>query len=127
MVAQKRQERAEGGRAARVNIRMTADDSLRLTAAAERAGLSLPAYLVESGLRAGNFDTKSDRDAAVYEVIKLERQVARIGNNVNQIAHRLNALGEVDPGLAEVARDVRMAMRAVQNLATDVGGMGSRR
>lgn len=124
MAEPRRQSHAGPRRDARVNLRVAADDKLRLEAAAAGAGMTLPAYLVYAGLRGGGFDTPSDRDAAVFEVIKLERAVARVGNNVNQIAHRLNALGEVDPGMAEAAAEVRAVMAAVRELGMRVARLG---
>ena len=55
--------------------------------------------------------------------MKLEHQVARVGNNVNQIAHRLNALDEVDPGMKDAAAEVRRTMRAVQQLGLRIAEM----
>lgn len=121
-----RQAHAGPRRDERVHVRLSPEDKVRLSAAARQAGMSLPAYLVHAGLHAGGFDTPTDRDAALFEVVKLECQVARVGNNVNQIAHRLNALEEVDPGMKEAAADVRRAMRAVQSLGMRIAEMGER-
>lgn len=122
----KRQAHVGPRRDERVHVRLSPEDKLRLSAASRQAGMSLPAYLVHSGLQSGGFDTPTDRDAALFEVVKLERQVARVGNNVNQIAHRLNALEEVDPGMKEAVADVRRAMRAVQSLGMRIAEMGER-
>lgn len=126
MTEAKRQAHVGPRRDERVHVRLSPEDKLRLSAAASQAGMSLPAYLVHSGLQSGGFDTPTDRDAGLFEVVKLERQVARVGNNVNQIAHRLNALEEVDPGMKEAAADVRRAMRAVQSLGMRIAEMGER-
>lgn len=126
MADSKRQAHVGPRRDERVHVRLSPEDKVRLTAAAVQAGMSLPAYLVHSGLQSGGFDTPTDRDAALFEVVKLEHQVARVGNNVNQIAHRLNALEEVDPGMKEAAADVRRAMRAVQALGMRIAEMGDR-
>ena len=120
---QMRQAHAGPRRDERVNVRLSPEDKVRLSAAARQAGMTLPAYLVHSGLHAGGFETPRERDAALYEVMKLEHQVARVGNNVNQIAHRLNALDEVDPGMKEAAAEVRRTMRAVQQLGLRIAEM----
>ena len=120
---QMRQAHAGPRRDERVNVRLSPEDKVRLSAAARKAGMSLPAFLVHSGLHAGGFETPRERDAALFEVMKLEHQVARVGNNVNQIAHRLNALDEVDPGMKEAAAEVRRTMRAVQSLGLRIAEM----
>lgn len=125
MTEQMRQTHAGPRRDERVYVRLTAEDKVRLSSAARQAGLSLPAYLVHAGLNAGGFETPRERDSALYEVMKLEHQVARVGNNVNQIAHRLNALDEVDPGMAAAAAEVRKTMGAVQDLGRRIAEMRS--
>ncbi|MFF3412912.1 plasmid mobilization relaxosome protein MobC [Streptomyces sp. NPDC002742] len=61
-------------------------------------------------------------DDLVDELAALRTQVARIGTNVNQIAHRLNAGGEPRPGdrdlLAEAGQILVLARQAATAIDT---------
>jgi uncharacterized protein (DUF1778 family) len=97
----KRQTRTPGGRAARINIRTDNDTHDRLAERAAEAGLSLPRYLVESGLRDadGTWSLRQQRWwAERLEVV--DTRLIRAGTNLKQIAAAANAVGRIDPGLA---------------------------
>src|SRR6266705_889362 len=67
-------------------VRLTNDEHMRLTALAKKAGVSFSRFLVESGLT-GQAPTNEDgiqRERAIL-------QLARVGNNLNQIARQLKA------------------------------------
>src|SRR5215510_6686922 len=67
-------------------VRLTNDERGRLTELAKKSGMSLSRFLVESGLtgKAPTHEDRSQRERAIL-------QLARIGNNLNQIARQLNA------------------------------------
>ena len=67
-------------------VRLTNDEHMRLTALAKKAGLSFSRFLVESGLT-GQSPTNEDRIQRERAIL----QLARVGNNLNQIARQLNA------------------------------------
>src|SRR4030095_9679675 len=67
-------------------VRLTNDEHMRLKTLAEKAGLSFSRFLVESGLT-GQSPTNEDRIQRERAVL----QLARAGNNLNQIARQLNA------------------------------------
>ena len=67
-------------------VRLTNDEHMRLTALAKKAGLSFSRFLVESGLT-GQAPTNEDRIQRERTIL----QLARVGNNLNQIARQLNA------------------------------------
>jgi hypothetical protein len=68
-------------------------------------------------------------DDLIDELVALRAQVARIGGNVNQIAHRLNSGGQPHPAdtavLAQAEhalQDVRKAVAAIETAAHHVAG-----
>src|SRR5260370_8679689 len=67
-------------------VRLTNDEHIRLTALAKKAGLSFSRFLVESGLT-GQAPINEDRIQRERAIL----QLAREGNNRNQIARQLNA------------------------------------
>lgn len=71
-----------------INIRVTDDDHARLSADARRAGLKLTAYcevlMLRRKIEIAN-TTVHRMDPALFAELR------RIGNNVNQVAHAINA------------------------------------
>ncbi len=67
-------------------VRLTNDEHMRLTVLAKKADLSFSRFLVESGLT-GQAPTNEDRIQRERAIL----QLARVGNNLNQIARQLNA------------------------------------
>ena len=94
-------------------VRLTNDGHMRLTALAKKAGLSFSRFLVESGLT-GQAPTNEDRIQRERAILKL----ARVGNNLNQIARQLNALrGAVSSGdIAETLEEVQTALERIEVL-----------
>jgi hypothetical protein len=82
---------------------MTNDEHLRLTALAKKADLSFSRFLVESALT-GEAPTSEDRRQRERAIL----QLARAGNNLNQVARQLNAQrgaissGDIEKTLNEV-------------------------
>ena len=94
-------------------VRLTNDEHMRLTALAKKAGLSFSRFLVESGLT-GQAPTNEDRIQRERAIL----QLARVGNNLNQIARQLNAqqgaLGSRD--IAETLQGVQYALERIEVL-----------
>lgn len=113
MSERKRQANVEGGRPVRREVTLTPVQDGQLTVAAERAGRTLPAFLVEASLKAGGYQTETERRESIFALFQLREQLARIGNNVNQMAKLLNAEGEVHA-------DLRTTLTAVREKIADV-------
>jgi len=100
-------------------VRLTNDEHMRLTALAKKAGLSFSRFLVESGLT-GQAPTNEDRIQRERAIL----QLARVGNNLNQIARQLNAqrgaLSSSD--IAESLEEVQTALERIEVLWQGVGG-----
>ena len=86
---------------------------MRLTALANKAGMSFSRILVESGLT-GQAPTNEDRIQRERAIL----QLARVGNNLNQIARQLNAqrgaLSSRDIG--ESLEEVQAALEGIKLL-----------
>jgi len=93
-------------------VRLTNDEHMRLTALAKKAGLSFSRFL-ESGVT-GQAPTNEDRMQRERAIL----QLARVGNNLNQIARQLNAqrgaLSVSD--IAESLEEVQTALERIEVL-----------
>ena len=74
-------------------VRLTDDEHARLSDLAKAAGLSISRYLIETALnqRALVSDEKDRAEALVVQRGWAINEVARVGNNLNQIARQLNS------------------------------------
>lgn len=96
-------------------------EALRLKAAAGRQGVTVPRLLVEAGLAAVDADQGgmplTDRRALYVEVFSVNRKMAGVANNINQIAKQLNSQDAFTRAEAEEltaeARDLYRQMRAL--------------
>lgn len=94
-------------------VRLTNEEHSRLTELAKKSGLSFSRFLVESGLtgKASTHEDRSQRERAIL-------QLARVGNNLNQIARQLNAqrgtLSTID--VEETFETVRNALEGIERL-----------
>ena len=103
-----------------VSVRVTDAELRQLRQRAGDAGLSLARYLVASGLSGAppplSAEERAQRQRALFHARK-------IGVNLNQIAHRLNA--EDDVAAAELAAALRASTEALRRLGeTSVIGAG---
>jgi heterodisulfide reductase subunit C len=92
-------------------VRLTNDEHMRLTALAKKAELSFSRFLVESGLT-GQAPTNEDRIQRERAIL----QLARVGNNLNQIARQLNAQrGALSfSDITETLEEVRTALERIE-------------
>ena len=96
----RRQRRVPGGSVKRINCRTTEPTYERLEALAKDAGLTLPRYLIESGLReeAGQWSLRQQR-RWVERLEVVETRLIRVGTNLNQMAAVANSTGQLHEGL----------------------------
>ncbi|MEU1090759.1 plasmid mobilization relaxosome protein MobC [Streptomyces sp. NPDC005892] len=122
-----RRARKDVRRTERVDVRYSADEKREITAAAQRLGLAGAHFvgaLVMAHIHGDNTlpGGRTVVDDLVDELAALRTQVARVGTNINQIAHRLNAGGDPHPGdsdlLAEAARILVLARQAATAIDT---------
>ena len=74
-------------------VRLTDDEHMRISDRAKLAGQSISRYLIENALRekAMTFDEKEHAEAIAFQRDWAINEVARVGNNLNQIARQLNS------------------------------------
>src|SRR5262249_22814466 len=87
-------------------VRLTDDEHTRISDRARDAGLSISRYLVEIALRekAITSDEKEHAEAVIFQRDWAINEVARMGNNINQIARQLNSQrGSITSEIIEAA------------------------
>ncbi|WP_329356701.1 MobC family plasmid mobilization relaxosome protein [Streptomyces anulatus] len=125
----RRRARQDVQRKERVDVRYSADEKTAIHTEARRLGLAR-AHFVGAAVMAylnGDFTLPEQRtadDDRIDELAFLRTELARVGTNVNQIAHRLNSGGTSHPGdtavLVETGRvldQVKQALTAVDPAA----------
>ncbi|WP_372515582.1 plasmid mobilization protein [Streptantibioticus ferralitis] len=83
-------------------VRLSSQEKAEIVAAAQHAKMYPSGYMAAAGLAAARgattVDNNAQLDAAIDELAALRAQIARVGNNVNQIAYIYNAGGQHRPG-----------------------------
>lgn len=93
MAERKRQANQAGGRPVKKFLSLTEVEFAELSIAANREGKTLQRFVVEAGLaRIRGVDPEQVR-VTIHELFRLQVELSRIGNNVNQIARHANATG----------------------------------
>jgi hypothetical protein len=109
----RRRSRNPAERARKLTVRLSETEHGEITAAARRHAVTTARFLATAGLAAARgqarIDPSQHLDAAIDELAALRTALARIGNNLNQIAHHHNAGGQPQPArldhaLAALAR-----------------------
>ncbi|WP_455353802.1 plasmid mobilization relaxosome protein MobC [Streptomyces sp. SYSU K217416] len=121
----RRRARQDEQRKERVDVRYSVHEKTEILAEARRLGLA-GAHLVGAIVMAhlnGDLALPGQRTATddlIDELAALRTQVARIGTNANQIAHRLNADGYAHPVDAAVLAEARRLVAVVKQTITAV-------
>jgi hypothetical protein len=101
----------------KILARATVDEHQRVVTRAKAADLSVSRFLIECALtvEVASSEDRSQRERAL-------REIRRVGNNLNQIAHQLNLqTGTVDHD------EVERALIAVREALEMMGGLWKRR
>lgn len=125
MADRKRQANVLGGRPARRVVKLSASEDAALMVAAAEAGVTVPRLLKESALALSRGESATERRALITELFGVQRHLAAVGNNLNQIARGVNIDGSVREDLGEVLEYLRGSLRdvdgALDALALDRG------
>lgn len=111
--SRKRQPNALGGRSVRRVVKLTVEQDLALQVMAEELGVSVPRLLVESTLSQSRGETAAERRELITSLFIVQRSVAAVGNNLNQIARAANATGEIDPALDALIEHISGSMKSL--------------
>ncbi|XQE80476.1 MobC family plasmid mobilization relaxosome protein [Streptomyces microflavus] len=98
----RRRTRNPSERTRKTTTRLSDTEKAEIAAAATQRGITVARFLAGAGLAAARgstaLHTNERWDAAIDELAALRTALARIGNNINQIAYVLNAGGQPRPG-----------------------------
>jgi hypothetical protein len=104
-------------------VRLSDAELAALSAAADRAGLALSAYLGQAGMDAAEHRAVPVGEVqreALRELIRAAGLVRRAGVNLNQAVARLNATGTAGPDLEPAAAYCMRVVRQVDEAAMHV-------
>ncbi|WP_416447276.1 plasmid mobilization relaxosome protein MobC [Leucobacter sp. HNU] len=123
-----RRENVSGGRGGRVNVRLSQRELQKLEEIRRATGQTFPRILVERALASDSGVTKSDVDEIIAYINGLSREFNRVGVNLNQIAHVVNAGGQLPPELrgpfAEILIELLQLARRSRGLYDRLEGQG---
>ena len=123
---ERRQRRIPGGRSQRIVVRVDPDTWLRLKTRAVSTHRSLPAYLVEAGLRpliAGTSGMSLAGQRAMAEQLDtVQTRLRQSGNLLNQIAAKLHTTGQLHHGLHGVLDYHRRTFDQLATLVRQLDG-----
>ncbi|MGW1539800.1 plasmid mobilization protein [Streptomyces sp. NPDC002309] len=98
----RRRTRNPSERTCKTTIRLSDTEKTEIAAAATRRGVTVARFLAAASLAAARgsttLHTNEQLDTAIDELAALRTALARIGNNINQIAYVHNAGGQPRPG-----------------------------
>lgn len=97
-----------------VGLRMTPEERAELDRRADRAGLSVAAYLRAAAL--GDAGPRATRKPPIakQELVRVLSQLGKIGSNVNQLARAVNS-GDDPNGLADDLKAAVVALSEMQS------------
>ncbi|WP_216898411.1 plasmid mobilization relaxosome protein MobC [Nocardia alni] len=114
-----RQANTPGGRAKSHCVKVTAEQELELVARAHRAKVSVSRLLVEAALSEAGREVGAARDIA-DRLMGIERLLANVANNVNQMAATANSGGGIDH--RQLAANMALLRRMRERLDTVLDG-----
>ncbi|MGW4492323.1 MobC family plasmid mobilization relaxosome protein [Streptomyces sp. NPDC004376] len=98
----RRRSRNPSERTRKTTTRLSDAEQAEIVAAAAQRGVTVARFLAAAGLAAARgstvLHTNEQLDTAIDELAALRTALARIGNNINQIAYVHNAGGQPRPG-----------------------------
>lgn len=108
----RRRDNAPKGTKKRREVWVTADEEAQLLVRAEREGVTVPKLLISAAI-SDAVETPTERRAIVAELMALHTLLARVSNNVNQIARHANAGNEFPQDAAAALAYVRQVARRI--------------
>ncbi|MFI9538319.1 plasmid mobilization protein [Nocardia fusca] len=119
-LARERQPNVPGGRPHKSIVKLSAAEHAALTARAEAAGMTIPRLLVETVLHETGSET--GRAHAALQLLDLENQIRRVGNNLNQLVRYAHQNKEIAEGTDMALRSVIRACLSLDETARWVMG-----
>ncbi|MFJ4007366.1 plasmid mobilization protein [Streptomyces sp. NPDC090023] len=103
----RRRSRNPRERTRKTTTRLSDEEKAEISAAAAQRGITVARFLAVTSLAAArgstSLHTNERLDTAIDELVAVRTALARIGNNINQIAYIHNAGGQPRPGALDQA------------------------
>lgn len=125
MGKRQRQENVTGGRGVRREVRLTEFEDNALMLKASEQGVSVQRLLVESALTFEIGETATHRREAIAVILQAQRQLAAIGNNLNQIARATNAGEPIEAGITGSVNYLRGTLKRLDEAADVIATAGN--
>lgn len=113
----RRRTRNASERTRKTTTRLSDTEKAEIADAAAQRGITVARFLAGAGLAAARgstaLHTNERWDTAIDELAALRTALARIGNNINQIAYVLNAGGQPRPGELDHALSTLLRLLAL--------------
>ena len=116
-----RRSRGSEPRGHKVTVRLSDGELATLTAAADRAGMALAAFLSKTGMDAAEHraaEISGVQREALAELIRAAELVRRAGTNLNQAVARFHSTGQPGPDLGPAAEYCMRVVGRVDQAAT---------
>jgi hypothetical protein len=110
----RRQANAEGGRPHRHEVLATEEQEARLRQLADEQRVTVPRLLVEAAL-AQQGETPTQRRDTMTELFRLQRLLAGVANNINQLARAANSTGELPEQLGVTMAALRRTSERIDD------------
>lgn len=125
----RRRARNPSERTHKTTTRLSDTEKTEITLAAAQRGVTVAHFLATAGLTTARGPAAVHRehqlDAAIDELAALRTALARIGNNINQIAHVLNSGGH--PRTGELEHALRVLSRLIDRVDDVANDLVTRR
>ena len=112
----KRAANVAGGRAVRPRVSMSDTEAAIITVRAEAAGMTVPHYLLQAGLAEERGVSVADQTEVKASLFQVIRHLSAIGNNLNQVAHAVNAGEPLDAGFAALQDELRASVARANDI-----------
>lgn len=112
-----RQSNVAGGRPIRREVKLTESEDNALYFAAMEAGMTPARFLKEAALSRQRGITVKERHEVILEVFRIQRSLAAVGNNINQLAKRANAEDQVT---SEAAGELTSSLRYLRSVLGEI-------
>src|SRR5699024_867342 len=91
MFSRRRRANVEGGRQHFHKVKVSPEEEAQLLQLDEKQGVTIARWLVESALSLEASETPTERKQAIAELFAVHTLLARVSNNVNQLARHANS------------------------------------
>lgn len=117
----RRRPTGEGRRPRAVLVRLTDSEYTQLRVRAARAGVSsLPRFLLESATADSTGMTSTERRELLRQLSEVMVALAKVGANLNQLAHHANTGGLVGEHALATFKEARHVARRISDIFDDV-------